>query len=496
MKKQLFTFILIIFIAGLAKAALYPPTLVSPINNIANQMPNVLLNWSAIPGAFFYKVEVSTDSLFGTSKKYSTNLTAINASNLQFDSKYFWRVKGLNATDSSAWSGTGTFFSIKTVNIVKPENNTINRTISAYIKWSAIGGVTGYEYQIDSSLTFASPYLVKSIIAGNKIEAYSKQLAFNQIYFLRMRAIHAEDTSNWSTVVSFTTLNNVVAKSPATNSINRPVVDSLDWDWTGAKFYEYIMDVDSLFTSPVVHACDTTKTIKTTNDTILRVFTDTLLFGQKYFWKVRAFNTYGYSDWSNEMSFTTFNKLALYEPANAAVNVPVLTTFKWDSVKKVREYILQIDENVSFTSPIEHIIPYSSKGKYTLTSNLANSTPYYWRVRAVAANDTSDWSDVRTFTTISPASIENYLAVEFSASIYPNPSLNGKLNIQVATTSELPVRIQLLNMVGQEIDNQIFDVRTGNNNFNLDIGNNNNGIYFIKLNQGENTQTRKIILNK
>jgi hypothetical protein len=496
MKKVLSTTILI-FLAyiGFAVNTMYAPTLVTPLNNAVNLMPNTFLNWSAVPGAYTYKVQVSTDSLFVTSINYSTNLTAITSWNLLFNSKYYWRVKGIGINDSSDWSAFNVFFTINTVTIVKPGDSSINRPVSTYFRWNAISGIANYEYQMDTSLTFSSPLFVTSIKAANKTEAYSKQLAFGEHYYLRMRARHAEDTSAWSNLVNFWTLTDLSTIHPQNDTVNQMPVTKLEWSWVGSKFYEYAIATDSLFSSPSFFTNDTTKVTLVPGDTIVRVFTDTLLFNQKYFWKVRALNALDTSNWSAVKKFTTFEKLTLKSPTNGLTNVSVTPTFKWDSLKSIGYYILELDDNSSFTSPLSYVLPNTS-ATYNLATTLQHNTPYFWRMRVITLVDSSAWSNTFTFTTITPAGIDNSQLNKNTVSIYPNPSLNGKINIQIESSNDQEVSISLLNMVGQEVYNQTLGVKTGDNVFTLDLSSKDNGIYFLKLQNGDNTLTRKIILNK
>lgn len=496
MKKVLSTIILIFSVyIGFAVNTMFAPTLVGPVNNAVNQMPNAFLNWSAVPGAFSYKIQVSTDSLFVTSKKYHTNLTAINASTLLFNTKYFWRVKGIGVNDSSDWSTISIFYTLNSVTITRPFDSSTNRTVSCYFRWNAVGGVADYEYQMDTSLTFSSPLFITSIKSGNKIEAYSKQLAFGEHYYLRMRARHAEDTSAWSALTNFWTLTDLSTIKPQNDTTKILPVTKLEWQWVGSKFYEYAIATDSIFTSPNYFTNDTTKVVVMSGDTIIRVFTDTLLFNQKYFWKVRAKNVYGNSNWSPVSKFTTFDKMTLISPANGANNVPVNPAFKWDTVKNIGYYILEIDDASSFPDPHTYTLP--KKGStYTLGLTLLHSTPYFWRMRAITLVDSSEWSNTYTFTTISPAGIENTTLDNNSVSIYPNPSLSGKINIQIESSNNQEVLVSLLNMIGQEVFNQQLTVKSGNNIFSVDLSNKDNGIYFLKLQNRDNTLTRKIILNK
>jgi hypothetical protein len=499
MKKVLSTTILI-FLAyiGFSVNTMFAPTLMAPANNAVNQMPNVFLNWSAVPGAFSYKIQVSTDSLFATSKIYSSNLTALNASSLLFNSKYFWRVKGIGVNDSSDWSAYNVFYTINTVTIIRPFNNDTNRLVSAYFKWNAISGINYYQYQMDTSLTFSSPLFVSNIILPNKIDAYSKQLAFGTNYYLRMRAIHSEDTSVWSALTNFKTLDNLSIRKPHNDTTKISPVAKLEWQWVGSRFYEYAISTDSLFNTSLMYTFDTNKVVYQTSppDTLVRVFTDTLLFYQKYFWKVRAKNLLDTSNWSPVSKFTTIDKMTLLSPANGTLNVSTSPTFSWNSIKSIGHYVLELDDDSTFLPPVSTYILPNNSSTFILSTILPRDKAYFWRMRATTQLDASLWSNIYKFRTSWGIGIETSILNNNSVSIYPNPSFNGRINIQIASSDNQAVNASLMNMIGQEVFNRVFDVKSGDNTFTLDLSNNENGIYFLKLQNTDNTLTRKIILNK
>ncbi len=501
MKKVLSTIIFIsLACVGFALTTMFPPTLVAPINSVTNQMPNTFMNWNAVPGAFSYKVQICADSNFIVSpKNYSTTLTALTTSNLHFDTKYFWRVKAIGVNDSSAWSTLGKFFSIPTVTITKPDNGSTNRNVSAYFKWNVISGLTHYEYQLDSSNTFSSPLLVTGIISPLKSDAMSKQLAFGTHYFLRMRAAHADDTSAWSALTDFTTLADLANLTPADNETTRYTpITTLEWNWVGASYYDYSISVDTSFTSPMLLSCDTSKMVKLALDTIIRANTETLLFGQKYYWKVRARNIWGTSNWSHFTSFTTLYNFGLFTPANNSFNVPLAATFTWDSIKNVDYFILEVADNFPFTGAKSFVIP-SNMYTYTLgtADHLLYDKDYWWRMRTSTGVDTSYWSNTYKFRSAFGVGIETTSGIDNnSVAIYPNPSFNGKVNLQITSSNNQEVKLSLINMVGQEVYKQQLDVTVGSNSFSLDLNNNDNGIYFLKIYNNDNTLTRKIILNK
>src|SRR5579862_2850187 len=87
------------------------PTLSSPANGATNVPVPAALSWNAAYQAVNYRVQVSTDSLFGTTAFDSSGITIQSASAhpLLPSTKYFWRVQGVNpfgGTWSIVWSFT------------------------------------------------------------------------------------------------------------------------------------------------------------------------------------------------------------------------------------------------------------------------------------------------------------------------------------------------------------------------------------------------------
>lgn len=95
----------------------------------------------------------------------------------------------------------------------------------------------------------------------------------------------------------------------------------------------------------------------------------------------------------------------LASPGDNAINQPVSLTLSWNASAHAATYHLQVAGSANFESTI---IDDSTLTTTTATIGpLANSTMYYWRVRATNATGTSAWSEVRQFTTITalPAAI-------------------------------------------------------------------------------------------
>jgi len=447
--------------------SMFAPTLTAPVNGAAGQMPNALISWNAVPGAFHYKAQVSTDSLFTTNKVYTTNLSAVYTDNLLFNTIYYWRVKAYGVNDSTSWSGFFKFKVLKTVTITQPANGSMNNNLKIRLRWNAISGLTKYEYQIDSSTSFSSPLLISNAVAYDKTTAFTNVLVSGTNYHLRMRALHNADTSEWSELRDFTTLNTFDLIGPQNSAVGLSPVTEMSWDWTGASKYELALSTDSLFSSAVYSVIDSND-YTVYNDTVsIKINSDTLRFGQKYFWKVRNVSALGNSAWTATWKFTTVSEVTLVSPADGAVDISRFPIFKWTKINNIGAYHMEIDDSPSFSSPIYLIINKQAITD-TLNTQLQPLTVYHWRMRAVTHVDSTEWCAPFQFRTAAPIGIENNLSND-NISIYPNPSSNGKINIQIPAGHSQDIHLSVVNMIGQEIYGNTLQLKPGNNLFTVNL---------------------------
>jgi hypothetical protein len=87
--------------------------------------------------------------------------------------------------------------------------------------------------------------------------------------------------------------------------------------------------------------------------------------------------------------------------------------------------------------------------------------------------------------------IENALMVN----VFPNPANEQNINIQVFSESRFAVGVQLLDPIGQVVYANQFDVNEAKQGIKLTTeGKLTNGIYFIRINQGEKIVQRKLLI--
>ena len=132
----------------------------------------------------------------------------------------------------------------------------------------------------------------------------------------------------------------------------------------------------------------------TTNSTSLTG----LIPGTTYYWRVKANNADGSSDWSASRSFTTnMTAPTLGLPTNAATNSSIAPTLNWTAITNASSYLVEISTDATFTTLLS--------AKNTVTTNslglsgLIAGTTYYWRVKANSSLTSSNWSASWSFTT-------------------------------------------------------------------------------------------------
>ncbi len=131
-------------------------------------------------------------------------------------------------------------------------------------------------------------------------------------------------------------------------------------------------------------------------DSLLTLDTD-------YWYRVRAYNSSGKSAWTREDSAKTSGTRMpetplLISPSNFETDIPVSSTFTWNSSKRASTYRLQVDDDYNFSSPVFDVSGLTSTSQQV--NNLDNNKYHYWRVNASNAGGTSAWSDDRVFKTL------------------------------------------------------------------------------------------------
>ncbi|MBN1447899.1 MAG: C10 family peptidase [Bacteroidetes bacterium] len=121
-----------------------------------------------------------------------------------------------------------------------------------------------------------------------------------------------------------------------------------------------------------------------------------------YYWRVRAVNIGGPSEWSETWSFLTLPGVpdmpTLLSPEDAAMGQPTEITLRWSPVDHTDRYHFkvlyrQLGQNATHVEQAWH-----TESSYTVT-NLQPGETYSWQVRAHNALGYGSWSELWSFTT-------------------------------------------------------------------------------------------------
>ncbi len=378
------------------------PTLPSPNNNSSGVPINTTLSWNACQGADLYHLQVSADPLFNNI--FYDNMASTPQSSipqLSYGTTYYWHVCGIGLGYTSAWSSTWSFTTVPppppaAPTLVSPATNAANVSMPPALSWNASAGATSYELQVSSNSTFTSIAYDNSSLTGTS--AQINGLANGTNYYWRVNATNAGGTSAWSGVWQFQTMITPPAlSSPVNGATNVSTTPTLSWGAvTGGYSYQLQVSTDSTFSSAtILGSSGTSYTLGTT-----------LSNNTTYYWRVSTSNPGGgQSSWSSTWKFTTIPTPPapppLSSPANGAMNISRTPTLSWSACTGAASYGLQVAIDAGFTSLVVNQAGIAGTS-YAITTTLASSTTYYWRVNATNAGGTSGWSSGWSFITAPP----------------------------------------------------------------------------------------------
>jgi hypothetical protein len=90
-------------------------------------------------------------------------------------------------------------------------------------------------------------------------------------------------------------------------------------------------------------------------------------------------------------------------PFTAAGTVSLTPTLSWQASKSATGYELQVFKDATMNETVVDLTGPKALGAtnaYTITSSLGYNKTFYWRVKAITATASTDWSGLATFTTM------------------------------------------------------------------------------------------------
>jgi subtilisin-like proprotein convertase family protein len=116
-----------------------------------------------------------------------------------------------------------------------------------------------------------------------------------------------------------------------------------------------------------------------------------------------------------------------------------------------------------------------------------------WTIR-INDNEAEDTGTLNNWSIqICSTKLTELYGLEF-LNVFPNPS-SGSINIYMYSESDEPIEVSIIDMTGKHIKSEAFSPSSGLLNTPFDYGCLSQGIYVLKIVQGDKTTAKKIIVN-
>ncbi len=408
---------------------------------------------------------------------------------------YFWEVRIVIGGCKGDWSELSMFRTlIPSPVLVSPEDNSTNVSLYPIFSWEAVTDAQYYEIEISTDNSFSEIFIRDNSILSETWTMPGMMYAEKTSYFWRVRAGNDDGISLWSTVFTFTTGESTapapIIEYPGNGTTKIPMNPVLVWSKVDkAVEYEVTISNDLNFNDLFL--------VQTTADTTLEVVG--LERFKDYWWRVKTIGSEGDGNTTGNYKFRTKDivpdgTVAPASPDNNAEDMPVMITFRWHPVERAYAYHLQVSDNQDFDESSLAADHPSVKDTTRAVSGLEYDKVYYWRVAAWNEDGTADWSTVRNFKTLNPASVEDMINVSNPVSVFPNPA-RSHTSVQINSTTQERGVLKIVNLLGNEMiryDNLL--VNEGANIVNLDMSNLPAAVYIYVWETPSNKYTGKIVL--
>lgn len=452
------------------------------------------LFWQKSAGATGYRMQLSKEADFSFKLDSLLSDTTVVIDGLEVGTKYYWRVAALNGGGSSSWSDAFNFTTgvgeSAAPGLLTPEDGTANLAESILFSWQENLFAAQYRIQLSLHDTFNST-LIDSLLDNNEIElgGFEKETT----YYWRVKALDEGGESQWSEVFSFGTqmelpaVPRLVSPADEESAVSAPLL--MNWNIAErAQYYELSLSNQADFSVSL--------------DTVLTDTTFTalsLLSNTTYYWKVRAGNSGGKSNWSDTRFFITLIAAPeTPEPVHPGNGDEIIGNVRlaWNHAERAESYTVHLSDSLSFTKLLAEVD--GIEDDFIDVPLPEASKTYYWRVMAVNNGGESEWSDTLSFTTkMLTSNEEEMLPTEFALhQNYPNP-FNPSTTIRYDLKTAGTVQIQIFDISGRLVNTLVEEYKTaGKHSVTFNAAGLSSGLYFMQMRTKGFTSTKGMVLLK
>ena len=188
------------------------PYLAGPANNTVTNSTTPMLSWTRVNGAETYSLQISRDDTFeGFSVRYTKSFLTdtfhvVEASRLNNETDYWWRVKCVNAGGESSYTPSWKFntgIPLPSPTLTAPANGT-ETSLTPTLTWNVVPGATSYNVQISDRDDFEKGYIVNELKWEDvKYTVPAGLLTDATTYYWRIKANSSSGSGPFSQALSF-----------------------------------------------------------------------------------------------------------------------------------------------------------------------------------------------------------------------------------------------------------------------------------------------------
>ncbi len=460
--------------AWMFKTTFGAPELVFPPNDTLNIVFDPTFKWGKVENSTYYLLQYSKNKDFSDSIEVKTQKQEYLADTLDYITKYYWRVKTGSDEGESDFSPIWNFTVLAApVVLLSPSNDAHNISTSPNLSFAKQDNFNNYQIVVGLDENF------EQNVIDTLINVYNLNLTNLQgfkSYYWKVRINQTPTLGYWSDVFKFTTMiNQPILRFPDNHSKNLPSEIQFLWfPQEGANQYFLQIARDATFNDLILSV----DSIQTTSYTA-----DGFAFNEKYYWRVRASNDLGFSEWCEPWDFETSSiRPTLLRPADNSINLVPPITVEWSVIDEADSYFLQIASDIDFNDLIISQDDLTSN-QYEFQADYEKI--YFWRVSVKINDYQSEWSTIWNFQTgvnsVKYIHSDNY-------PIYPNPVFDKFI---VINANEPVYNITAVDILGNNI--QLHNIIITNNAIEVDASNLSKGYYNLLIDFGTRIEVIKMI---
>jgi photosystem II stability/assembly factor-like uncharacterized protein len=373
------------------RTTLAPPNLLFPKSFERNLPIDINFTWELLENATSYDLQVALDTSFSEQNIVVNEVldTTYYSISLDYDKKYYWRVKAINEGSESSWSVVWNFTTeMEAPELIMPADSVKGLETWVEFVWEEIEDVTSYTFVIADNLDLTNIILYVPNLDFNKFKYDLPE--YNKEYFWSVKYEFGMKESGWSTRSFTTGLEPPDLLTPKDNSINEDISLQLRWHHrNGFDRYYVAVSKDEDFEDVVLWDSTVLASAFELND---------LEYKRKYYWKVKGKVEDEWSLWSGTRNFVTMMRPPdVIFPVDEDEELELPIRFCWEVYDSISRYGIEISEDTSFNDPV--LSEPDIKDTFLTVSSLGTGREFFWRLKVYNEDTMSVWTDIFSFRT-------------------------------------------------------------------------------------------------